>query len=43
MQSHTHTHLSCLYLITGSISGDILPDNGAEGGEPGKAEPEGKG
>lgn len=30
-----HTHL-CLYLITGSITGDILPDNASEGDEPGR-------
>lgn len=38
MQSHTPL---CLYLITGSITGDIFPDNGAKGGEPGEAELEG--
>lgn len=40
MQSHTPL---CLYLITGSITGDIFPDNGAKGGEPGEAELEGRG
>ncbi len=31
--SHAHTPL-CLYLIIGSITGDIFPDNASEGGEP---------
>lgn len=34
----THTPL-CLYLIIGSITGDIFPDNATEGGEPGRAQP----
>lgn len=33
----THTPLR-LYLIIGSITGDIFPDNGIEGSEPGEAE-----
>lgn len=32
----THTPL-CLYLIIGSITGEIFPDDATEGGEPGKA------
>lgn len=36
----THTPL-CLYLIIGSITGDIFPDNATEGGEPGRAQPVG--
>lgn len=34
----THTPL-CLYLIIGSITGEIFPDNATEGGEPGRAPP----
>lgn len=40
VRAHTHTPL-CLYLVIGSITGDIFPDNATEGGEPGKAEWEG--
>lgn len=39
-RAHTHTPL-CLYLVIGSITGDIFPDNATEGGEPGMAEWEG--
>lgn len=38
--TRTHTPL-CLYLIIGSITRDIFPDNATEGGEPDKAEWEG--
>lgn len=39
--SHAHTPF-CLYLIIGSITGDIFPDNASEGGEPGRQNERGR-
>lgn len=39
--SHAHTPL-CLYLIIGSVTEDIFPDNACEGGEPGRPNERGR-